>query len=164
MNGRFAGFALLVTFWSLISWAQSLESKSLGPDDGKFDIPLFQLVNKQKPASQSGLHYMPEVARAYGALFANRAGEVSHDRLQWLKDRLLTGPAGQPKEYALAGARYFHYPACQAERCNMEHLDVLYQATSNRMIGLLMDEGQVVYLGDPNKEERVLLLQISKQQ
>ncbi|KRG65569.1 hypothetical protein ABB26_03195 [Stenotrophomonas humi] len=100
----------------------------------------------------------PKALAAFDALMAGTSKAESPDtEVPPLRDRLLSGPSapGQPME--VDGKTWWYYSACQAHQCNTNQLVMLYEPTQSKMVGRLLTQCKVWWLGEPTAAQRALL-------
>ncbi|WP_269789835.1 Ivy family c-type lysozyme inhibitor [Stenotrophomonas sp. Iso1] len=100
----------------------------------------------------------PKVLAAFDALMAGASQAESPDtEVPPLRDRLLSGPSapGQPME--VEGKTWWYYSACQAHQCNTNQLVMLYEPTQSTLVGRLVTQCKLQWLGEPTATQRALL-------
>lgn len=100
----------------------------------------------------------PKVLAAFDALMAGTAKAESPDtEIPPLRDRLLSGPSGPGQPVEVDGTTWWYYSACQAHQCNTNQLVMLYEPTQSKMVGRLLTQCKLWWLGEPTAAQRALL-------
>ena len=73
--------------------------------------------------------------------------------------RLTSGPTETGTYYAVGQRAYAYYPICQAHQCDTTTMEILFDPSTNRMVGKLLDRCAPMWLGQPDKVEMALLEQ-----
>lgn len=87
--------------------------------------------------------YDARVDKAFGDMLAD-AASLGDARL---RERIGSGPQPQGERIQTAAGERWLYRACQAHQCNVTTLVALYDPTTGRMAGRLVDKCQVHWLG-----------------
>jgi predicted NBD/HSP70 family sugar kinase len=87
--------------------------------------------------------YDARVDKAFSVMLAD-AASLGDARL---RERIGSGPQPQGERIQTAAGERWLYRACQAHQCNLTTLVALYDPTTGRMAGRLVDKCQVHWLG-----------------
>lgn len=100
----------------------------------------------------------PKVLAAFDALMVEAKPAESPDtEVAPLRQRLLSGPSGPGKPLQLQGQTWWLYSACQAHQCGTNQLVMLYEPIGSKMVGRLLTQCKVWWLGAPTAAQRGLL-------
>jgi hypothetical protein len=100
----------------------------------------------------------PEVLAAFDALMKEAAPTESVDReVPPLRERLLSGPSAPGRPLHVQDQTWWYYSACQAHQCSTTALDMLYAPAQSKMVGRLVTDCKVRWLGDPSEAQRALI-------
>lgn len=100
----------------------------------------------------------PQLLAAFDALMKEAAPAESSDAdLPPLRERLLSGPSAPGKPLQLQDQTWWYYSACQAHQCSSTALDMLYAPTQATLVGRLVAECKVWWLGAPSAAQRALI-------
>ncbi|WP_411849463.1 hypothetical protein ACLB90_10595 [Stenotrophomonas sp. LGBM10] len=100
----------------------------------------------------------PKVLAAFDALMKEAAPAESTDPdVPSLRERLLSGPSAPGKPLQVQEQTWWYYSACQAHQCSTTALDMLYAPTQAKMVGRLVTDCKVRWLGNPSEAQRALI-------
>lgn len=114
---------------------------------------LFTLVDEHALTVDGCGRFDPQLAAAFDALLS----EAPHSDGARLRERLLSGPADAGEPVSIAGTTAWLYTACQAHRCDSTRLALLYVPATSTMVGKLLLDGRVHWLGAPDDALREVL-------
>ncbi|KRG49611.1 hypothetical protein ARC23_14075 [Stenotrophomonas beteli] len=161
----------LLPLVAALSWecvaAAPLDAHASGtrPGDASIDLPqpscakqplatyLFALVGKGLSAPDGCGRSNAVVTQAFDTLLA----EVPAKQAPSLKARLLTGPSAAGKPLSIEGRTWWLYSACQAHACGSTQLAALYDPADRHMVGRLILNCEVRWLGNPSDAQRAVL-------
>lgn len=103
---------------------------------------LFNLVG-DAACGKTCPQYDARVDKAFSDMLAD-AASLGDARL---RERIGSGPQPQGERIQTAAGERWLYRACQAHQCNLTTLVALYDPTTGRMAGRLVDKCQVHWLG-----------------
>jgi hypothetical protein len=100
----------------------------------------------------------PRVLAAFDALMKDAAPAESADpAVPPLRERLLSGPSAPGRPLQVQDQTWWYYSACQAHQCSTTALDMLYAPTQAKLVGRLVTDCKVRWLGDPSGAQRALI-------
>lgn len=99
-----------------------------------------------------------KVLAAFDALIAEAGpAESTEADVPPLRTRLLSGPSAPGQPLPLDGQTWWFYSACQAHQCGTNQLVMLYAPTQSKMVGRLLTQCKMWWLGAPTDAQRALL-------